>query len=323
MTPEQEAFFKLQQDISSAAGLGRAEATGFHAIHCPVCRKMERKTGGFKFEQDKIIYNCFRGSCDASCVYEVGEFFPKKFKNLMDILGVKIPMLLRVKKNSVAETIKKQLDREKYERNEYSQMEMPEEWELLATSQHHLAQGWKDYLEERCCSLADVYFFPKGKFRGLIAIAIYYYDKFIGYQVITGNEEGGAKYILVTDNEGVVYSPEREIPKTAIIVEGALDAKCFPNTVALFSNKLSPKQAYQLRNSQLIFLPDKTGSNFMDSFKLYEGSRMCVPEWRYKDLNEAVRDIGVIEAATHIMNNIVDSPTHADVRFGLWNKGAV
>ena len=322
MTPEMDAFYKLQQDITSAVGAIRPEATGFYAIHCPICKKMDRKTGGLKFESDKIIYNCFRGSCDASCVYEVGEFFPKKFKNLMDTIGVKIPMLLRVKKHSVADVVKKQLDREKYEQNEYKQMDFPDDWELLVDSDHPKADTWRMYLNERCCSLSDVYFFPKGKYRGLIAIAIYYFDKFIGYQVLTGSDSG-AKYILVTDNEGIIYCPEREPPKTAIVVEGALDAKCFPNTVATFKSKISAKQAYHLRQSQLIFLPDRTGSNYLESFKIYNDSRMCVPDWQYKDLNEAVCEIGVIEVATRIMKNIVDSPAHADVKLGLWKRSNV
>jgi hypothetical protein len=319
MTPELEAFYKLQQDISANAGLGRAEATGFYTLNCPVCKKMDRKTGGFKFENDKIVYNCFRGSCDASCVYELDNFVPKKFKNLMEIIGVKIPMLLRVKKHSASDIVKKQLDREKFEVNEYKEMQHPEDWVLLADSDHPKAETWKEYLINRCCSLADIFFFNKGQYRGLIAIAIYHGEMFIGYQVITGNESG-AKYILVTDNEGLIYCPEREIPKTAIIVEGALDANCFPNTVAVFKSKISPKQAYHLRHSQMIFLPDRTGNNFIESFKFYEDSKFCVPDWNYKDLNAAVCEIGVIEAATRIMKNIVDSPAHADVKLGLWKK---
>ncbi|MBT8449368.1 MAG: hypothetical protein KJO69_06740, partial [Gammaproteobacteria bacterium] len=55
---------ELEDNIKSAIPDARVSAKGFHLIRCPVCQSKAVKAG-FKFEPDKIVYNCFRGSCNA------------------------------------------------------------------------------------------------------------------------------------------------------------------------------------------------------------------------------------------------------------------
>ena len=83
---------ELDADIKSAIlGGVTPKTTGFYAIKCPMCRSKETKAG-FKFEPDKIIYNCFKGKCTASTEYVYGEHVSKNFKELMETIGVQIPL---------------------------------------------------------------------------------------------------------------------------------------------------------------------------------------------------------------------------------------
>ena len=84
-------FHSLCDDIRSSLHLTTPEGSGFYACYCPICNKTERKTAGVRFETDQIVINCFRASCDATCVYTYGEPVPKKFRRFTDAIGVKIP----------------------------------------------------------------------------------------------------------------------------------------------------------------------------------------------------------------------------------------
>lgn len=313
-------FNNLISDIIGSANLDRQEATGFYALHCPICNKEDRKTGGFKFENDQIIYNCFRGSCDASTVYTLDQPVPRKFKNLMDTIGVRIPMPLRSVRNSVQKMMQHELDKEFYEENHFKEIEIPEEWELLSDATGFFAEKWQDYLAERSCDLRDVWLIKSGIYRNLIAIAIHFFDKCIGFQIVTGKDEG-VKYILETENDGCIYLPDREPSTPLIVVEGCLDAKCFPNTVATLKSKLNAKQAYHLRNRELWFLPDKSSNNFIKQMRDYD-AKIIIPNWKYNDLNEAVCNLGVMEVAHILKNNVIDNYHEAVIKYNLWrDKG--
>ncbi len=313
-------FQKLQEDIIGAIGLSRQEATGFHAMVCPICRN-ERKTGGFKFEQDKIIYNCFRASCGSSTVYEIDTPVSKKFKALMTAIGVKIPMTLNAKKNVLADAIRRTLDLELYEKVSYQEIECPEDWKPLQMAEGKYAEFWKQTISNRQVELNDIFFIKSGVYKNLVAGGIYYYDKLIGFQIITRNTNG-PKYIVETINDGLVYLPERTIPNIPILVEGYLDAKCFPNTVATLHSKLSKKQAYILKDCrEWWLLPDRNTENFLEIMRDYPNCKMIIPNWRYKDLNEAVMELGVIEVAEIIKNSLVDNYQEAKVKLRLWTTG--
>lgn len=317
----EKEFQKLVSDIMGSIDMGRAEATGFHTVYCPICKKMERKTGGFKFEMDAIVYNCFRGSCDASTVYRMGEPISRKFKALMNELGVTIPMPLRVVRSSIQKTMERELSKELYEPNTFRDVEIPEHWIPLAEADGFFADKWRTHLDERACDYTDTWLISRGLYKNYIAIVLRYYDKVIGVQIVTGNNDG-AKYILETENEGCLYLPEHTPTSPQIIVEGVLDAKCFPNTCATLRSKLNPKQAYHIRNGEWWFLPDKSSNNFLEQMKQYEGSKIIIPEWDYHDLNEAVCNLGVMEVAKIIKESVVDNYREAVIKYKLWaNKG--
>ena len=87
---------ELEDDIKSAISGAKVSGSGYHQIACPVCQSKKKKAG-FQFTPEKIIYNCFRGSCNASCEYQYGQYMFPKFRNLMDELGVTVNIETKVK----------------------------------------------------------------------------------------------------------------------------------------------------------------------------------------------------------------------------------
>ncbi len=310
-----DAFEKLKSDIISHAGLVRPEATGFYSLYCPVCQKESKKTGGFVFQEDSIGYNCFRGSCDASCVYEVGNPIPRKFRRLMDTIGVTIPLDLRMVKSSMQKAMEAEVDADLYEEHRFNEMQVPKGWVPLDDAPTTNREYWEDFFTKKHIPLRDIFFIKEGQYRGLAAIGIYYFDKLIGFQIATGGTS--SKYISHTDNEHMVYFPDRYPGKQVIVVEGLLDAKCFPMTCGVMRDNVSRKQAYLLRGMDVVLLPDRTSNNFLPQMKKY-GWKMCIPPWTEKDLQAAVQRYGVMVVARMIKENTTSDPLEAEIRYRMW-----
>lgn len=311
-------FDILVSDIMSHAGLDRPEATGFYAVYCPVCRAEDKKTGGFKFEHDAIIYNCFRGKCDASCVFKPNQPATKKFKHLMNVIGVSIPLELRLVKHSFRKHLD-ELDKALYTPHKYKTCD-PFEDETVPLSEMDgaIATKWRNRMEERKVPIGNFECIVDGKYRGNLLLPNMVNGTRTGYHIITDHN-----YVLLGGgNEHTLFCPQNYIPNDfVIVVEGLLDAKCFPNTVATLSNKLVTQQAYFLRHTKrVIMLPDRSGGNtFIDTFHRY-GWEICIPPWQEKDLNEAVIRYGVFTVARMMRESLYKDKIKAMTAFKLWNQ---
>lgn len=304
------AFDQLASDISLTVG-GHSTGSHFMPVNCPFCKNKHQtqKKGGFKVEGDMIIYNCFIGSCDATTVYQKGEPVPKKFRALMDEFGVKIPLELITRRKTVKNFVEELDDR--FEKNVYKTLTFPKE-----CSNQGITDYWADYLADRLCIYHDLdyRYVTDGQFKGSLAIPHYYFDKLIGWVYITK----GGKYITETkSSESMLFIPNRIPPRRPIIVEGHLDALCFPNTVATIGPKVTKKQAYHLRNSNPIVLPDRRGSKLYESAKEY-GWDVCIPMWKEKDLNEAVINKGILVAAHMIHNGVMRVSGKSEILYKRW-----
>lgn len=316
MSIQQRAFDTLVQDIVNKASLSQKEATGFFAVYCPICKKMEKKTGGFKFEDDKVVYNCFRGSCDASCVYELGKPVSRKFKALMESINVMTPVELRMVKSSFQKAMES-LDEDLYKKNKYRHIQFPDGFVPFDDGKASYQEFWATYFERRHCPYDDVLIANKGQYRGCVAIPMYHYENLIAVQIITTK---GVYVMHGGGNSNVLYFPDG-IPQDnpIIVVEGTLDAKCFPNTVGTLKSRITPEQAYHLRGKDVIMLPDRTGNHYIDYYKKY-GWKMCIPPWDEKDLNLAVCKYGVLVVARMIRENTFSDPLKIDVMWRKWAK---
>lgn len=317
----EQAFNELIQDIHNYAGLSAQEATGFYAIHCPVCHKTSKKTGGFKFEDDSIIYNCFRGRCNASCVYKLGEPISYKFKHLMSSVGVTIPVQLRAVKSSFQKKMQEALDSSLFVKHSYSDIsDHLDEIGDCCEYEFGLDDFWDRELIRRAIPLNDILFCYNGQYDGCIVLPVVWYGRVVGFQIVT---KKGHYISYNVGNSHVIYSPTGGCPTgTVLCVEGTMDAKCFPSTVGIFGDKITPQQAYQLRGRDVVFLPDRSGGNkFIKQYTDY-GWKICIPPWEEKDLNAAVMRYGVIAVARMIRENIysVKDSTKADLAFRLWSE---
>ena len=310
MSMIQKSFNKLVDDIKMYAHLGSVEGTGFHSLNCPICRKMDRKTGGFSFTSDSIIYNCFRGSCDSSTVYEMGKPIPRKFRALMEALHVTIPPELKLVKSTFQKQIS-QLDDELFKKHTYTDLEVVPKTKPM-TEDHELAHKFLD----RAVPLDGILYFTGGEYKGCACIPFYYYDKLIGYQVLTKN----GKYITITGgNSHLVAINGGALNENVIVCEGAMDAFCFPSTFGVLHSEISPQQAYLLRGKNVVMLPDKKGNNFIDQFHQYKWG-ISFPDWGddCKDLNDAVIKYGVMVVARMIKEATVYDKFKANVMYKAW-----
>lgn len=306
-------FFDLVQQIKTSQNLTTEEASGFYAVYCPVCGKRNKKTGGWKFDVDTIGYNCFRGSCDSSCVFSLGEPISKKFQRLMDIIGATIPIELKVSKTNIKKS--KFLEREMISEHSFNPMIRPKHFLKLEEAEDDKAQKFVKYFTSRCCSLDDIFYITDGDYNGCAAIEMRYNRMIIGYSIVTGSSN--AKYINYSTNNNLIYIPEGRIKNTVFVVEGRLDAKVFPNTVSIGGSKITKKQAYFLIGKRVIMIPDRSNNGFIKQYKEYDWE-ICIPDWDVNDLAAAVKKYGTIITAKKVMDGICKTDLEANIRYKKW-----
>ena len=300
----------LQNDVINSLAPDSANSTGWRSCYCPVCGEESRKTAGVMVDDQTIAYQCFRASCDSNCVYEAGQPISKKFKALCRTIGVKIPASLSMVKSSFQKKLES-LDESLYKKHIYQDMKTPRGWVWLKETNR---TWWFDYYEERRIPIEKVMYVERGPYKGQTAIVLPYYDKTIGYQLV--NPEGLVKYRTISDNDhilainGVLDSP-------VVLVEGVLDAMCFPNTCGVMRSNITPEQAYALRGRDVIMLPDRTGNAFVKQAKSY-GWKVCIPSWDDKDLNAAVQRYGVMVVSKMIVDGTYTNYTKAEVAYNQW-----
>lgn len=306
---------ELEDNIKSVLGGCDVSSSGYYQLKCPVCND-HTKRAGFKFESDKVIYNCFRGKCDASTEHEYGQPMYKKFRHLMDVFGVEIPLELRLNKHK-PKSIEK-LNKDLYEKHSYDDLEFPEDFINYSPEFHY---WFDDFLKDRHVDFKrDLYVGKEGDWRNKLIIPFYHQHKLIGWQGVSVYD-GKTFYMTSSDNTDLMFINNKQgyIVDEPLIVEGVMDAAVIPDAIATLGNKVSKKQAYFLRNSNPILIPDRKGSDFLRVAKMY-GWRISIPEWKVKDVNAAVQKYGKFVTMKMIHDGIQDNIKKAEVKYRLWKK---
>jgi len=305
---------ELEDNIKSSVIFHSIASTGFHTLKCPVCN--DRKVrAGFKFETDKIVYSCFRGKCDASGEFVYGKYMSKKFKYLMDALGVDIPIQERINKKDLV--VKEPLDQQKYEKHSYKTIELPD----VVPYDPDKHWWFADMLENRCVDFnRKLYVGTDQEWNHKLIVPFYHFKKLIGWQGVSYySDTGDTRYLTSSGNTDILFINNEHgyIPKRPIIVEGIMDASVFPDGIATLGNTVSKKQAYMLRNSSPILIPDRKDSRFLEVAKR-TGWDISIPSWKVKDVNEAVQEYGKLITAKMIHDGITTNITKAEVKYNLW-----
>ena len=310
------ALDRLTADIR--VHLDRQEATGWFSIHCPVCGERRTKTGGFLFTPDSIHYKCFRGKCDGSCALVQGSPVGRKFKALMKLLGVVIPIdLLMVTRKSTLQSVLED-ESHLFVKHTYNHIQLPDGFVGLDSCSDGVKQHvLQKFFDRSITSPKNLVYATGGEYRGLCGFEMTIGSKRIGMHVITNQ----GKYISIYGgNSHVIYSPSGRIQSPVILVEGGMDAMSFPNTVAVLGNRITPQQAYSLKGHDVIMLPDRAGGNEFISQCFEYGWKFCVPDWKEKDLNAAVMRYGKLVVAKKISESIYTTKLEAQLRYNLWTE---
>ena len=300
----------LEELIKTSVPFTRVNSSGWSEVICPCCNDYKPR-GGFYFDDEVIIYNCFRGKCPIkSIVYTHGEPMSYKFRSVLDAFGIVPPLelLANRKQKKIVEII----DNNLFEEHHYNECKLPVECRRLDLSKDI---RYKRYLEIREIDPFDEYYVAdKGIHKNNIIIPFYFYKKLIGYQSLDINS---GNYYKSEGNSDLIYFPNGKVPETPIIVEGVLDAKTIPNGIAVLQSTVSKKQAYFFRNKKPILLPDRKGSRFLDVAKKYNW-KLCIPNWKEKDPNEFVKKYGRLVLAQKIREGIQDSLNKSELLLRLW-----
>jgi hypothetical protein len=310
---------QLEDDIKAAVHFHKTSATGFNTLKCPVCND-QKVRAGFRFDSDKIVYNCFRGKCDASTEYVYGQPMYKKFRHLLDVIGVRLDAKTALEsKQSKYKTPKTILDPELYDEHKYETLELYKSFEEYNPKKHWWFQR---FLYDRHADFKrDLYVGTKEPHKNQLIIPFYYNHKLIGWQGVSVYENGKTFYQTSSENSDLIYINQGNgtIPKIPIIVEGIMDAVVLPNGIATLGNSVSKKQAYFLRNSDPILLPDRKGSKYLEVAKRY-GWRISIPNWKEKDVNEVVKRYGKFIAARMIYEGIEKNLVKAETKYKIWRQ---
>jgi len=311
MRTKTQAFEDLKSDIELVIGTGQTGA-GFHPIHCPMCGNTGEKKGGFKFEDDKIVYNCFRGRCDATTVYDSQEKVPRKFRDLMKALSVSVPVELLVdNKRTVVNLFRDVLEEDRFIKNSYSTMKLPDG--IIPMEETRSTEWMAHVIDTRMLLDYEFCYVKRGAYAGCMAIPMYFQDRLIGVEYYTKD----GKYITDTDNDNLIFVRNRYPKKNIVVVEGMMDALSFPNTCSVKHSKITPEQAYHLRKYDPIVLPDRKNSKLYECAKEFEW-RVCLPGWKYNDLNEAIQHMGILAVAQTIYDNIFTIGLKTDTLHRAW-----
>lgn len=312
---------ELENRIRMAVQLDSMAPSGFHPIHCPICQAKEKK-GGFKFESNQIVYHCFRMKCDASCVYTEGEYVSKRFRKLMEEIGVEIPIETLYANKQSQSKIHTELNDELFE--EFYPKEIKEATKYfpdnlipLDAKKHPIA--FQYLLDRRLPEHFDYYVSDDYRWVNRLIVPSYFNGKLTG---LIGRDFSGSdrvKYMTCSE-KNMVYFREGKITPTVYVFEGPLDAIHCPGGVALCSDSISKKTAYLLSKAKrVVFVAPRDNPKFVTFAKKY-GWEVCIPEWgnKCKDLNEAIQEYGIFVPFRRIHNTTTNDYYEAELRMKLW-----
>lgn len=312
-------FHQLINDIKLTFQLNRQFPSGFYYLKCPICQKGD---AGFYFDQESIVFNCFRAKCGFKTVYNKESHVPRKFRQLMEEGGIEIPpSLLFASKQE--KKIEEEINHRLYKPTTYEHVGVPEYFQKVTKKQHGFII---DYLASRNIDFDEIshelYTSHQGKWLNRIIFPMYFQNKIIGFQgKKIKNNTPGQKYETESFkiNKSLFYAPLGYIPKKVFLVEGVFDALSIPNSIAILSNSVSKGLAYHLRNHEVIIIPDKENTNAIRDMERYH-YHISIPFFKKaKDLNEAIQIYGRIATTKMVVDNITDTSYHARVKMNLWH----
>ena len=300
---------ELEANIRLAVPLGRITASGFETLKCPLCQD-HKVRAGFKFDSQSIGYHCFRGQCGAAIKYQDGGYVSKEFRALLNALNVEIPAKVFLSKTTTPD-----YDSERYQPHQWKPLAFPSDFTAL-----QVGSALWNTVKARRVEHYTYYVGLKNEWKNRLIIPHFYQSHLIGWLGVSMSQEKQViKYLRSSGNTDLLFLPTGQVPKEPIIVEGAFDALSIPKGVGTLHSKISKKQAYFLRNSDPIVIPDKKDSRLLECAERYQW-RVSLPPWRGNDPNSAVRTYGKLVVCRMIYDGLCHNHFEARLRFKEWAR---
>jgi hypothetical protein len=319
------AFF-LQTFIQSRINL-KQTSNGWKTCNAPCCiyngeTPDKRGRGGFMFQSDGALsWNCF--NCRYTTSWAPGRPITLRFKNLLKWFGIpqdQIDVLqfdaLEIKANGDYELI----DRQAIAINtNFPLIQLPPDTKKFSylLEDENLDPNFLDvltYTVNRHINLDkyDLMWSPskhnEWRLSRQVIVPLYYNKKLVGWS----SRSIDKKQFIKNTPKGYVFNLDEQKSrksKNVIVCEGLFDAMTI-DAVAVLHGEINNDQANLIEslNKEIIVVPDfnETGTGLVKD-ALANGWGVSFPEWGndYKDINEAVDELGKLFVLEEIFRSVV------------------
>lgn len=310
--------------ISGKLG-GRQTPSGWSTTNCPMCLKNgqsrpdTRKRGGFKISDSTISYHCF--NCGYKASYKQGKVLTTKFVDLLHALNVdsdeiKKFKVLSLKQKEISTILE---EKQTFVKLEFDKRSLPESSSLVSDQYpEHIA-----YLHNRgFIDTSDFYVSDSNRanLNRRVIIPYRWKDKIVGWtarHIDKDLPESVPKYYTDKQpnflyNLNSLYNKER---KFTLITEGPFDAMSV-DCLALCGVYCNKQQAQYLNTfkTEKIIVPDRdvAGKRLVEH-ATRNGWSVSFPEWKYKDLNDAVLHLGKHYVVKKLIENRISSKVKIEI----------
>lgn len=312
-----------------------------------------KKRGGFKFEGEAIVYNCFNCAHDAKFITNEHTSIPDKMQTVFDAFGIPKEdfqeVIFKVFASKKSNSAKNKKEAEKNPLV-YNDLKLPSYLRPLITD------GTGDVYDQLACEYLEVergidpasYPFHIAdrhectkvdkesrirkaiwpQWKGRIVIPLYRNKKVVFYQGRDIMDTDRLKYMSPeVSRDTVLYGYEEltsSYEKPLYIHEGFFDAFLLKDSVAVLTNKMTEQQIEILNRCprQKVVIPDRQGNGRIladDAVRL--GWSVSFPDIGSdaKDMNDAIKKYGRLYVLKSVVDNTL-SGFAAESAIGIYCK---
>jgi len=291
-------------------------------MNCPLCGDTRKRLGMVTTETGGFRLSCFNGGCDLqikAAGWEPGNPPYERLRSLYAALGgswgdipLKVRMPTQGRSHRISATIGAPKPRFKFQEIEYP----PGTVNLWGDNVNDHILRAREYIHDRSPAFLE------------LGIPLLWSEKYPEYVILPFLDSGGKlvgyvgrrtiqsgripRFVQSKPN-GYLYGQHQVEPTGGyiLVVESAFDA-AITKSLGTLSAKITPTQVAIIKSLKRtpIVVPDQTDDNESTSFietAKENGWLVSMPNWRYKDVGEAARDMGVINAVRELVNNATDN----------------
>jgi hypothetical protein len=309
----------IQTLIEQRVIFGKDYSNGFRMTKCACCNDYQYR-GGFKFEGNKIGYNCF--NCSTTGIYEDGEvFMSKKFRKILNDFGCSdddIDTELKGYVLNFKKTSKKQEVQGNTKFEFPKTLDLPEDSFLLSDfpDDYEPKQKALEYLASRKVPLDFPWMMTlTAPYENYILIPYHLRGNTVWWEGRTLDPSAKKRYIGASgDKSKIIFNYDELLRYTTdplFITEGVFNAlSC--NGIALGGSKLSQNNInlinhYASKRDKIMVIDkhDAQKNGYKLGCKALElGWKITYIDGSYHDPNDAVKAMGKLWTITNLINNV-------------------